>query len=466
MKKKTLLPVVFIALCFVMCLVPFVCMSFAPTNETLENRRLAEFPELVTDDGFNYRFMTQLGEYFEDHFALRKYLVAADAQIISLFGDSSVDTVVKGTNGWLYYSASADDYAGINTFSDRKAFNAAHNIALMQKYAESRGARFVFTCAPNKNSLYPENMPYFYPSSGNAGNIEKAVPYLKEEGVNYTDLFGLFTSQDEVLYLKRDSHWNNKGALLAFNALLDGAGKEHDDYSETPFEKVNDEKGDLGKMLYSFLAKPEENYRYDIPQLFTYNTPGQTVEDALVLTSCESAEGSLLMFRDSFGNTLLPLMANAYGSACFSKGTPYALEAFMDAYSPDTVIAEKVERNMSDFAEAPPVFTAPSPAPHKAPECPEEPLFTLKAEESFNSPEYIEFSGEITGADDYGSVILNIDGTEYEAFTVSNESSDFCFLMYLKKEALISGEHIAELMIKTSDGYISLGKQNFIRKEN
>ena len=39
-------------------------------------------------------------------------------------------------------------------------------------------------------------------------------PYLEDRGVRYLDLFTLFESQDEVLYLKTDSHWNNKGAFL------------------------------------------------------------------------------------------------------------------------------------------------------------------------------------------------------------------------------------------------------------
>ena len=63
---------------------------------------------------------------------------------------------------------------------------------MIQRYAQENGIKFVFTIAPNKNSLYGEYMPYYYQAfrsgESNLGRLQK---YLDSEGVNYVDLYGL-----------------------------------------------------------------------------------------------------------------------------------------------------------------------------------------------------------------------------------------------------------------------------------
>ena len=47
--------------------------------------------------------------------------------------------------------------------------------------------------------------------------------------------------------------------------------------------------------------------------------------DPRITTVNPVKEGSLVMYRDSFGNALLPYMADAYANAYFSRGIPYQL---------------------------------------------------------------------------------------------------------------------------------------------
>jgi hypothetical protein len=70
---------------------------------------------------------------------------------------------------------------------------------------------FLLTITPNKNTLYPEHMPYYkdYPVGGEHNAIRLAED-LSRQDVRYLDLFRLFGAEEEVLYLKRDSHWNNR----------------------------------------------------------------------------------------------------------------------------------------------------------------------------------------------------------------------------------------------------------------
>ena len=48
-----------------------VGMAWAPNDSTQENRELAEAPQLFLEDQFNVGYLSDLGEYFADHFAYR-----------------------------------------------------------------------------------------------------------------------------------------------------------------------------------------------------------------------------------------------------------------------------------------------------------------------------------------------------------------------------------------------------------
>ena len=360
MNKKHYL--VYIVIAVLLCFIPFGAMSFYRTETTTENKTLKEMPSLTTENGYNINILSDLGDYFTDRFAFRNEMVSLNSYISAkLLKTSTVDDVIMGGDGWLYYSATLDDFRHDNPVSERMIYNMAHNVKLMQDYVESEGKTFVFTVAPNKNSLYGGNMPNRYKYTIEArSDVERLIPYLISEGVNYVDIYSLFKSEPEVLYYKGDSHWNNKGAVLAYNALLDAADKDHETYDDTEPEIVSDYYGDLNKMLYSSLAEPEKDYKYR--EVFPYATldPNSTVEDDIVETINPSAEGNLLMYRDSFGNSLLPYMASEFENGYFSKVVPYKVSEDLSSTGADVVIAEKVERHLPTLAQVVPEMEAPA----------------------------------------------------------------------------------------------------------
>ena len=431
-QKKNKLNILYIALVLLLAAAPFICMTFARTDTSTENRRLAAFPKIVADGKLNVAFFSGLGKYFEDHFAFRNQIVAVDGKVQSLFGVSAVDTVIKGTDGWLYYTASANDFQGLGGLTARGVENAIYNIRLTQQFVESRGGKCLLTVAPNKNSLYPENMPYYYLRTGLPNNMAAAGEKLRSSDIAYADLFAAFNGTQETLYLMRDSHWNNKGAVLAYNVILDALGKAHETYDAAEPRLEKTEIGDLGRMVYSVLASPEENYYYDVGS-FTFTSETDDVEAALLTTENPAADGNLLMFRDSFGNTLLPLMAGAYGTAAFSKATPYPVERYMDTYSPDTVILEKVERNFADFAKAPPIFSAPQATLSDTEAAPADVGAEVTIGKTNYDANYICISGTLGALEDATDVYALIDGVSYSAFRITGDEGDNGFMLYLKK---------------------------------
>ncbi|MCD7841933.1 MAG: hypothetical protein LUG56_05620, partial [Lachnospiraceae bacterium] len=154
MKNK--LKIGFIALCVFLCAVPLLGFAVGGSRETSsENRELAAFPSLTTEDGLNVNFLDELGDWYEDHFAFRSELVTAYGLITGkVFATSAQeDSVIVGTNGWLYYKDALPDYQGTNLLTERQLFDAAHTLAMIQTYVEENGASFAFTIAPNKMTL-------------------------------------------------------------------------------------------------------------------------------------------------------------------------------------------------------------------------------------------------------------------------------------------------------------------------
>lgn len=361
MKAKN---IIYTAAFLAVSLVPTIGMLRKEDDTSSENRTLAAMPSLKDESGkLNTDYLSGLGDYYQDHFGFRTELVTADAEIkSSVFGVSAQDSVIDGTDGWLYYSDSLDDYQGVNQLGDRGIFDLAHTLRMLQDYLDSRGVRFLFTVAPNKNTLYPEHMPYYLSKVvSEESNLERLSSALEKEGVNYVDLEKFFRdsieASDDLLYHERDSHWNNLGAALAADQMMTALDKDHTKWQDLPCEVRQDFTGDLDRMLFPAHTTPENEIYYDQPTVFTYVGEVSSTFDPKIQTENGHREGSLVMYRDSFGNALVPLFADEYASAYFSRSQPYYMTD-IDTCGADTVIAERAERFLPEQAQNPPVFAA------------------------------------------------------------------------------------------------------------
>lgn len=438
-----------LALALVIVAIPSVGMLWARTDSTTENRELAEPPALFEEDGsFNWNVLDDAGTYFADHFAYRNQLVSANARIRAAFGVSATDQVVVGTDGWLYYGGTLPDYLGQSALSHRALRNIAHNLSLAQGYVESQNATFAFTLAPNKNTLYPEHMPHYYLQSDEPSNAERLKPLLEEEGVNYVDLFDLFENVPGEWYLKKDSHWDNRGALMATQEML--AAIEHNllPLEIESAEARNDFSGDLESMLYPVGAQLDTNWYFTgindeegmSGSSWSY-AQGESVTDSWIVTNSKDGSGSLLMFRDSFGNSLLPLFASTYRQGVFSKYIPYNLPTMIECQA-NAVVVERAERHLGYIAENPPIL--PNPMVRFGAEPPKNEQgnhATLTIEE--NGP-YLMVSGSIdeSAMQDSSKIYVCVEDEDaeprmYDAFWTSVPdgegaySTDFGYLVYL-----------------------------------
>ena len=444
--KKKCLPLIFTALCLILCIIPSVGMIFRPTTEPLGNERPVQLPKLTDETGgLNLKFFTALGDYFEQHFAFRSEALTADAKIMGgVFGTSNIASVTVGTDGWLYYTDTLDDYLGRDTMTAREVQDVIHNLGLIRDYAAGQGIGFLFTIAPNKNTLYPEHMPYYTSAKvGDVHNRDLVRAALADSDIPYADLFDLFEEQNEVLYFARDSHWNNKGALLAYDRILTAFGKVHDDYSTAAVTRRKDFVGDLSRMIYPSGAEPEYNDYYGAEERYTYVTDTKSVEDGRIETVNPDAAGRLYMYRDSFGNALLPFFAAAYGDATFTKAFPMILPADLanpDKPAPDVFVMELVERNLDWLITRPPVLISPELSWYQL-AATQQNSIAAEAKPCVYSKDYIQFSGEVDSALLADGDVLYVAVTDsagntatYECYGMRGEEGRTGFLAYAHAE--------------------------------
>lgn len=345
---------------FVMILaVPFLGMPFYRTDMSVEKRYAQARPKLKQDGKWNAAYFDEWESYVSDHFAFRQEMATVDALLLSsVFHVSNTEKVVVGKQGWLYFQETMDDYLGRNRLSEREIHNCAKVLALLQEGAEAEGCQFVAAIAPNKNSLYPEYMPGRYVKESDENNVSHLVPELARQGVHFVNLHEAFGSAGRVLYHKLDSHWNNEGAVLACDRLLDSLGKEHIDYTQEPYHVEKNFSGDLKGMLYPKWNLLDDNVIYEREHIYSYVGDVTSTEDMMIETENDEADGSVVMFRDSFGNALLPYVADAYGHGFFTKGVPFRTDLIRQ-YDADTMILEIVERHIPTLIGKVPVMPAP-----------------------------------------------------------------------------------------------------------
>ena len=349
--------VLFAAVFFLACLVPSVGMLIAGPAPAAANEVPAAVPRLRKMDGsFNANVLSELQNYVANGFFGRlEGITAWDRLCAGGFDTSANDDVLIGPDGWLFYGAAVNDLSGANQMTDRAIWCAARSLALMQEYAQSRGAQFLFTVPCGKYTLYPQHAPG-YVTVAEGSNRERLESALAVQGVNYVNLYEPFVQQDEELYWQWDSHWHSRGAALAADEIMQAAGQKTD-YFAGPFTPVWDHTGDLYEMLYPTGDLVEADYSWDPGFTFDYTSSFHSADDIIIQTENQGASGSLLMFRDSSGRSLYPYMAQSFGRAYFSRQNNYRLD-YVDQQNATLVVVELAERTLPYLLQYPAVVPA------------------------------------------------------------------------------------------------------------
>lgn len=356
MQVKKLGYILFVGAFATICILPVAVMPWQ-VEKAVGNEQLASFPELRKEDGnFNTGILNDFADYFADHFGFRHEMITLNDWLTeAAFKTLDSNSVLLGKDSWLFYKSTLEDYTGTNLFTARQSYAAARVLRLMQEYCKQNGVDFYFTIAPNKNSMYSSQMPARY-AAASVRNAQLLKQQMEQQNVRYIDLFEVLSNSKEQLYYRLDSHWNMRGAQLAAQALLEELKGCEVEFDPFVTGKKLPHTGDLYEMVYPAGSETEQDTAYDFT--YQYDEKFHSADDITIHTKNSEADGSVFVYRDSFGINLHPFLAQSYGSACFSRNMPYRLTAAMEE-QPDVLLVELVERNLNWLLERAPELPAP-----------------------------------------------------------------------------------------------------------
>jgi len=368
----------YITFFFLICCFPLAFWSTHKTETPVGNAPLASMPAFINDNGkFNLNFTSEFSVYFSDHLPFRSVLVSADAWLKSNLFSANTGNVISGKDGFLFSNETINDYIGI-TASNRKINNIAVTLMLLNNNAVENGNRFLFFAAPNKNSIYSMYMPNRYKRC-QTSNIIMLYEKLEDYSVNYVDIKKQFdeiinNQNDNLLYHKRDSHWNNLGALYGFYEIAGKLNKTHKTYTNISYEYKKSWQGDLDQMLFPSFNLMDYQYKFDLNLSdFTILKPRtgrsdlETLSvlmgdeekiDTLIQTRNNSASDSLYMLRDSFGRAMLPYLLDNYNKTAITRYAPMDLLSLTPS-EPTDIIYEIAERHLINIVDTAPLMYAP-----------------------------------------------------------------------------------------------------------
>ncbi|MEJ5347096.1 MAG: hypothetical protein WHS46_00215 [Desulfosoma sp.] len=350
---------------------PLATLRFEQASVS-EKRSLAPFPQWPKNTHEIRVFQTAFEKWFDDHFGGRHRLVQAYHLMSLALGTTGSPRVLLGKDGWLFYTDpedgnNLDDYRRTDPLTQDDLERWRLVLETKAAWLKSRGIAYFFIVVPNKHTIYPEYYSSRVRVHGVRSRLDQLMDALKDSDVPVLDLRKPFLEAKVLgrLYHKTDTHWNDLGAALAANVIVDKlfsfgltAGQGH--YRVEDFFQRSAEGGDLARMLNLSRILKEHQVpvvRPGVLRCFDHNQDDvlNAEDPELIITSCRSEGKSALIFRDSFFTRLRPFVSEHFRKAVYTMALPEieTLERLVKEYAPDVVLEERVERYLKVLPKAP-----------------------------------------------------------------------------------------------------------------
>lgn len=303
----------------------FWCWVKAPdAYSDSERRTLADFPEVTEKNILSGKFMTEFESYSLDQFPVRDIFRSMKAV-------AQLDIFRQKDNNDIY---KVGDYVSKMEYPLKEAMleNAGKKFQyLYDTYMADTDVKLYFSIVPDKNYFLAESNGYL------SMDYEELFRIMQEhtDYMQYIDITDLLTIED---YYRTDTHWKQECLKDVADRISEAMGHELTwEYqtvtAEQPFYGVycgqsamNFEPDTLTYLTNEQLEEctvtsydtgiPVEKPFYDLAELDGKDPYEMFLagSDALLVIENPNAAGDkeLIVFRDSFASSLLPLMIENY----------------------------------------------------------------------------------------------------------------------------------------------------------
>ncbi len=289
-----------------------------------ERRKAAQFPDFSVESIIDKSFFDEVEDYLTDQFPLRDKFREIKASIqLNIFQQ-------KDNNGTYFADGHISEME--KSLSESSVENATKKInAIYDKYLANANTRVFFSVIPDKNYFLAEKNGY--PSY----DYKKLTDILKSNirGMEYIDIFDCLTLDS---YYKTDSHWKQEKLSAVVNRLSEKMGFEAVEMNEYTAENLGAFNGVYSSRLALGLNPDEmiclRNEATDSAVVYNYETQKEHIgvydkekmngndkydvffSGAVPVISAKNPMNpngkELIIFRDSFGSSLAPLLLGSY----------------------------------------------------------------------------------------------------------------------------------------------------------
>jgi hypothetical protein len=298
----------------------------------------------------------RLDRFFADHFGLRAALVRAHGRLryaVDLPGDLRV---IIGRDNWLFLNSDGTiEQSTGKVLRETAIATFADHAAALRTHLAAKGAKLVVAIAPNGSTINRARLPAWASETPAVTEYDLAMRALAARGVTAVDLRPpLMASAAGPTYRRTDTHWNKLGALLAYNAVVQAAGRH--EWAIDParvlrgFERT--EGGDLARLLAISADVSDDDAVIDLGAYGPAPPPASAIatqfESGGDLVETGRAGPTVVVIGDSFTRGFwqdyFALHAGRYvwmhHELCGFK------LSVLDEYAPALVILAPVERQM------------------------------------------------------------------------------------------------------------------------
>ena len=355
-KRKYIKNKIFIAVFLLLLMVPNLILFFgfeSKINEN-ENLRFKEFPEISFKKP--RQSLSNFKSYYLGNFGLKKTAVNQyiDFKDHILSEEPLPNYSLTGKDGWYFlgnhYNNVFNNTFGTTDFNQVKG--ATNYLNKLNQYLTSKNIKFYVVFPPNKHSIYSEYLPFQLEKKETLYSLLKS-DLEKNSSVKLIDLHLVLLKEkkENQVYYKTDSHWNDLGAFIAYQHIIDYIKKdisieklELEDYNISKELKV---LGDNTQMVNIREKTEVVNFEKKTPTKIKILSDNQKY----LHFKNEKKDYKLMLYRDSFSNALIPFFNENFGDAIYIRD--YNInKKDIEKNNPDVVILELVERNINYLSKA------------------------------------------------------------------------------------------------------------------
>lgn len=196
-----------------------------------ENRGLAKLPRFTAKSFFNGDYSLQINDYFADQFPMRDFFVGQKGMAEIALGKRESNGILLGDNGQLAKRLFAIKHCDGTITEDVDFFDAEHICAsvggMNRLAARSDVPLTVFLTG---RTIDVAASAFSYPRDF-SDDLMRTVKENVDESVSFLDTVPMFRARydlGEYVYYKTDHHWTTLGAYYAYCEIMRSFGMEEE----------------------------------------------------------------------------------------------------------------------------------------------------------------------------------------------------------------------------------------------